>query len=213
MQKDMLWEEKRYPLSSSQMNIWNLEQAFRGTPMNNICETIRIRGNFDVAFVQSCLNLVLESDRTLRTELTIGEDGRLWQWEVPYACVQFPVLDFSMTNQEGILRWEESIAREVMPLLDTPLYQFMIIRIGEHEGEILVKTHHLISDGWSQVALINKIAVAYLNLIEGKAAGLEVTPSYRLHVEDEQKYLHSKMHSKDQEYWKEVLKMFPHRLH
>lgn len=206
VQKDMLWEEKRYPLSSSQMNIWNLEQAFRGTPMNNICETIRIRGNFDVAFVQSCLNLVLESDRTLRTELTIGEDGRLWQWEVPYACVQFPVLDFSMTNQEGILRWEESIAREVMPLLDTPLYQFMIIRIGEHEGEILVKTHHLISDGWSQVALINKIAVAYLNLIEGKAAGLEVTPSYRLHVEDEQKYLHSKMHSKDQEYWKEVLK-------
>ena len=174
--------------------------------MNNICETIRIRGNFDVAFVQNCLNLVLESDRTLRTELTIGEDGELWQWEVPYAQTQFPVLDFSMTNQEGILRWEESIAREVMPLLDSPLYQFMIIRIGEHEGEILVKTHHLISDGWSQVALINKIAMAYLNLIEGKDAGLEITPSYRLHVEDEQKYLLSKMHGRDQGYWKEVLK-------
>ena len=37
---------------------------------------------------------------------------------------------------------------------DCPLYAFWILRWGEHEGGVLVKTHHLISDGWSEVDLI-----------------------------------------------------------
>lgn len=205
VQKGRLWEEERYPLSSSQKNIWNLEQAYKGTPMNNICETIRIRGNFDVALIQTCLNLVLKYDGTLRTRIALDEAGQVWQWETPYEKAQFPVLDFSMTDQDGVLRWEESMARAAMPLLEAPLYEFVIIRIGEHEGELLIKTHHLISDGWSQVALINKIAKTYLNLIEGRDGGLTMAPSYRLHVQEEEKYLSSRMHKKDQDYWRQAL--------
>ena len=194
-----------FPLSSSQMNIWNLEQAFGSTPMNNICETIRIRGTFDISAISRCLNLVLESDPSLRIQITVDASGIPMQYELPYEKTNFTVLDFSMTNEEGLVRWEESITREVMPVVERPLYQFVIIRIGEHEGEILVKTHHLISDGWSQVALINKIAVTYLDLISGSDVSLEVAPSYRLHVEDEQKYSTSRMYEKDKRYWNEIL--------
>ncbi len=207
--RENIYKNNWYPLSSSQMNIWNLEQAFKGTPMNNICETIRIRGTFDAETAARCLNLVLESDSSLRTRIFLDADKTPVQYETAYAPEQFPVLDFSLTNQEGMRRWEKSITREVMPVLDAPLYQFIIIRIGEHEGEILVKTHHLISDGWSQVALINKIAVTYLDLLEGKEVHLESAPSYRLHVEAEQKYLTSKLYEKDMAYWRELLKNVP----
>lgn len=206
VREELLQKEGRYPLSSSQKNIWNLERAYKGTPMNNICETFHIKGAFDVVLLQKCLNLVVESDPTLRTRITLDPQGEPWQYETAYQRMQFPVLDFSMTNQDGILHWEESVAREVMPLVEEPLFRFVIVRIGEHEGEVLIKTHHLISDGWSLVALINKIAVAYLNLLEGNAPKMEISPSYRLHVEDEAKYLCSKMHDKDTDYWRETLR-------
>ncbi len=211
VREELLQKEGRYPLSSSQKNIWNLERAYKGTPMNNICETFHIKGAFDVVLLQKCLNLVVESDPTLRTRITLDPQGEPWQYETAYQRMQFPVLDFSMTNQDGILHWEESVAREVMPLVEEPLFRFVIVRIGEHEGEVLIKTHHLISDGWSLVALINKIAVAYLNLLEGNAPKMEISPSYRLHVEDEAKYLCSKMHDKDTDYWRETLRV-PERL-
>ncbi|HIQ98602.1 MAG TPA: amino acid adenylation domain-containing protein [Candidatus Scybalocola faecavium] len=206
MHKELIREEEGFPLSASQKNIWNLEKAYKGTPMNNICETFHIRGTFNVACLQECLNLVAESDPALRTRIITDAQGEPWQYEVPWQRIQFPVLDFSATNQEGILHWEKSVAREVMPLTDSPLFQFVIVKIGEHEGEVLIKTHHLISDGWSLVALINKIAVAYLELLEGKTPQIEPSPSYRLHVEDEEKYLHSKIHDRDVDYWKRILK-------
>ena len=37
-----------FPLSLSQLNIWNLEQALTGTSVNNISTTVRIRGKVDL---------------------------------------------------------------------------------------------------------------------------------------------------------------------
>lgn len=199
-----------YPLSNSQLNIWRLEQSFQGTSINNICETIRIQGTFDIALVQKCLNTVLESDCTLRTRITLDENQHPVQYETTYHPVSFPVFDFSTTNRNGLWHWEDSITREVMPVLNAPLFYFAIVKIGEHEGGILVKTHHLISDGWSQVSLINRIAQTYLALLNGEESKLKPAPSYRIHVEEEQAYLASRAYRKDEAFWKKILKEIPY---
>ncbi len=198
-----------YPLSNSQLNIWALEQSFHGTSMNNICETIRIRGTFDIALLQECLNLVLQSDSSLRIQITLNDNHIPMQYEQEYREQQFPVFDFSATNQTGIQHWESSITKEVMPVLNAPLFYFAILKIGEHEGGVLIKTHHLISDGWSQVALINRIAQTYLALLNGEAVTLDPTPSYRLHVEEEAKYHSSKTYLRDKKFWEETLQDLP----
>ncbi len=192
-----------YPLSNSQRNIWNLEQSFPGTSINNICETIRIRGNFDIALVQQCLNLILEADSSLRAQIFLDENGCPVQHQMEYEPCQFPVFDFSSTDEDGIRHWETSVTRKVMPLLNSPLFFFAVIRVGEHEGGILVKTHHLISDGWSQVSLINRIAQTYLALTGGTVPVLEPSPSYQQHVESEQAYLTSHAFEKDRAFWME----------
>ena len=40
-------DNKRFPLSLSQLNILNLEHALAGTSVNNISTTIRITGRVD----------------------------------------------------------------------------------------------------------------------------------------------------------------------
>lgn len=198
-----------YPLSASQLNIWRLEQALPGTSVNNICETIHINGIFDVVLLQKSLNLIVESDSSLRTRIKLDNDMLPVQYEVEYEKQHFAVLDFSTTNSEGLQRWEESITREVMPLINMPLFYFAVIKINEHEGGVFVKTHHLISDGWSQVSLINRIARTYLSLVSGENAECEALPSYRLHVDDENKYLDSKAYLRDINYWRDALKDMP----
>ena len=198
-------EMNLYPLSNSQKNIWALEQSFHGASINNICETIRIKGTFDVALVQKSLNLILEQDASLRTRIILGEGKQPVQYEAPFEPEQFPVFDFSTTSEDGIRHWEESITREVMFLIESPLYYFAVIRVGEHEGGVLLKTHHIISDGWSLVALINRFAETYLALVDRREVTLEPSPSYRLHVEEEQKYLSSKACGRDRAFWEEAM--------
>ena len=45
-------ETETFALSLSQQNIWNLEQAYPGTSINNISTTIRIQGRIDFNALQ-----------------------------------------------------------------------------------------------------------------------------------------------------------------
>ena len=61
-----------------------------------------------------------------------------------------------------------------------------------------MKMHHIISDGWAQLMVCNRIAQTYLNLLDGKPAGLEKSPSYELHIKEEQNYLSSRAYREGQ---------------
>ncbi|MHB1314157.1 MAG: non-ribosomal peptide synthetase [Christensenellales bacterium] len=191
-----------YPLSNSQMNIWKLEQSLKGTAVNNICETVRIKGRVDIAIIQQCLNLVVQTDPSLRTRL-IKEDERPMQYYAPYSPQQYPVYDFSSTNHQGVAFWERAVAQETMQLLDSPLYYFAILKLSENEGGVLIKTHHIISDGWSQVILINRFGETYLRLLTGQEHDLSPLPAYFTHIEKEQKYLTSSAFERDKKFWDE----------
>lgn len=189
------------------MNIWNAEKAFSGTSINTICATIRIMGAIDIAALQKSLDAVVKSDEQLRARITVV-NGKPCQYIAPYEHSLFPVFDFTKTDSMGLSHWEDTVAREAMRLIDAPLYDFRIFRQNESEGGIVVKTHHIISDGWSQMLASNRIAETYLALISGREAQVEVGPSYRLHVEKEEKYLSSNAHEKDVAFWKERLGAF-----
>ena len=197
-------EEDLFPLSRSQRNIWDLEQTFPGTSMNNISATIRIRGRIDISVLQTALNTVLAADDSLRARITLRGKTPL-QYHAPFSALNCPVLDFSLTNQEGIEHWETAVTREAVPLLDSPLCHFYLFRDGENSGGMLVKTHHIVSDGWSQLLLCNRIAQTYLSLLRGQAVPLDACPDYRVHVEEEEAYLTSRTFQKDLDYWTRTL--------
>ena len=197
-------QRELFPLSLSQLNIWNLERAFPGTSINNISTTVRIRGHLDMPLLQESIQRILACDASLRTRLSVV-DGQVMQYHVPYEREEFPVYDFCNTSTAGFENWENSVTRERMPLEEMPLYRFVLFRDGERSGGVLVKLHHIISDGWSQISICNKIAQTYLDLIGNKEPALEPTPDYQLHVAEEQAYLQSRAYSKDEQYWRDQI--------
>ncbi len=202
MEKEV--RERRFALSLSQHNIWDLECMLPGTSVNNISTTIRIQGRVDMVALQESIYRVLESDASLRTRLAV-EDGVPVQYHAPFFKEDFPVYDFSGTGGQGLESWEQAVTREVIPLTGGPLYRFILFRTGENSGGVLVKIHHIISDGWSQVMVCNKIGQTYLELLAGKDPVLPEAPDYALHVEEEQEYLASKAYGRDERYWKGIL--------
>jgi amino acid adenylation domain-containing protein/thioester reductase-like protein len=194
-----------FPLSLSQQNIWNLECSLQGTSVNNLSATIQIEGRVDFVLLQESIQLVLEADDSLRTRIITGEDGSPVQYHAPFRKEEFPVYDLTHTSSEGIGSWETAMTREPIPLNGGPLYRFVLFRAGENAGGVLVKIHHIISDGWAQLMVCNKIAQTYLNLLGGKPAGLEKSPDYRLHIKEENDYLSSRAYEKDKAYWTRIL--------
>ncbi|HHX14470.1 MAG TPA: amino acid adenylation domain-containing protein, partial [Clostridiales bacterium] len=193
-----------FPLSLNQHNIWDLECSFPGTSINCISTTIRIRGRVDFPLLQKAINLVLQSDDSLRARIVLSDDSPV-QYNAPYREEVFPVFDFSMTDEEGIRHWENTITRETLPLENEPLYRFILFRVDKQTAGIFIKMHHIISDGWTQVNLCNRIGQTYLDLLSGNAVSLEEAPVYRHYVEAEQDYLNSKAYDHDRVFWKETL--------
>ena len=193
-----------FPLSLSQQNILNLERAFPGTSINNISTTVHVNGRLDYLWLQESIHRILENDDSLRTQLTTV-DGELVQYHVPYDRIDFQVYDFCSTNSESIANWEIAVTREPLPLENSPLYRFVLFRDGENHGGVLVKLHHIIADGWSQISICNKIGRTYLELLTGKEVSLAPAPDYELHVLEEQRYLASKAFTRDERYWKKML--------
>lgn len=193
-----------FPLSLNQRNIWNLEQMYSGTPMNHISTTIRIEGRIDMKLLEKSIQLVLEADATLRTRIA-QRDGEPMCYQVPFEKEKFLIYDFSNTNRDGIQNWEYAVAREAMQILDAPLYRFELFRTGDTSGGVLVKLHHLISDGWSQLLVCKRISELYLSLLAGKEPEIEEIPNYNRYVLAEETYLSSRAYNKDREYWTEML--------
>ena len=190
-----------FPLSLSQLNILNLERTLQGTSVNNISTTIRINGCVDFALLQNSINLVIESDPSLRIQL-VNNDGVMMQHSVPFVREEFPVYDFSNMSREGIGNWEIAITREIIPLENGPLYRFILFRDSERNGGILVKLHHIIADGWSQIMICNK---TYLELLSHKEPSLEMAPDYQIHIQEENDYISSKAFERDEKYWKSIV--------
>ena len=154
--------------------------------------------------MQDSINLVLEKDSSLRTRMTV-KGGEVVQYHAPFEREEFPVYDFGNTSKEGIENWETAVTREPIRLEESPLYRFVLFRDGESSGGLLIKLHHIIADGWSQILLCNRIGQTYLELLEGKEPTLTEAPDYELHVQEEQEYLASKAFARDERYWKEIL--------
>lgn len=193
-----------FPLSLSQQNIWDVERSCPDTSINNICTTLQIRGQVDFSALQHSVNYILDRDSSLRTRITLSDQIPM-QYQAPFQREPIPIYDFSQSSLEGLESWEEAFTREVMPLLDSPLYRFVLLRTGENSGGLVIKMHHLISDGWTQVLLCNRIGQVYQDLLAGKQPSLDPIPSYQAHVEEELRYLSSPSYSKDQSYWAQAM--------
>jgi len=85
-----------------------------------------------------------------------------------------------------------------------PLFRLMILHLGFEMRQVVLTIHHLISDGWSRVILLNELFTFYDSLSRAGTIDLPAAPPYRNYIA----WLQQQDMEKAESFWRSVLKGF-----
>jgi hypothetical protein len=201
-------KQKHYALTHPQQRIWFTEKLHPGTGMWNNAGTLKIKGKLDYALLERAVNVFLRDNESARLRVGV-EDGVPYQYVADYEYYKIDCLDFTDRGVKNLYKWDSMQTQAPMPLIDSNLYYFAMIKLSENEGWLYVKFHHIISDGLAIIDFGNQVMENYQSLLSGKECPEFKLRSYLDYIRDEQEYLKSKRFEYDQQYWLKRFKELP----
>ena len=170
--------DRGLPLSFAQQRIWFIDQLDPLSALYNVAVALRLNGELNRPALESALHSLVERHEILRTVYRLENDRAaqfvLQEWSIPVAIRA--VLD----NQEAARVLQEESARPFRLDQDLLLRAVLLV-LGPNEHVLLLSTHHIATDGWSNGILKNDLMVFYNAAVQGEAAAL---PELRIQYAD-----------------------------
>jgi len=164
-----------FPLSHAQTQLWMLNQILFSTPLLNICDARRIRGNLDVRLVRESLRMLIQRHEALRTQFA-EDDGRPAQIIAQSIELDMPVVELcelpDAQKETEAFRMAADEADVPFDLARGPLLRAKLFRLAPDDHLLLVTMHHIISDQWSMQLFRHEWALIYGALSRGVAPSL-----------------------------------------
>lgn len=205
-------ERTLFPLSHPQKRVWLTEKTFLATPYFNIAFRVKLPYDPRTPILEEAVNLVLQQNDSLRLrflEDTPGSAGEPCQYVAGFERYALRELRFSGDDAQALSdAWVQAKTRELFDLVDQPLYDFTLIHTPG-KASLLLKVHHLVSDGGSILLMINDINEYYNRLDQGGAVDPDPRPSYLEFIELENDYLRSEAAQADRKFWVERFSPLP----
>ncbi|HEY6801976.1 MAG TPA: amino acid adenylation domain-containing protein [Pyrinomonadaceae bacterium] len=165
------------PLSFAQQRLWFLGQLEPELVAYNVSEAVRLTGKLDVAALRWSFNEIVRRHESLRTSFAVV-DGQPVQQIAPSLELTIPLVDLGHSPDAGAeaLRLSREETERPFDLVHGPLIRVELLRLREDEHVIIVTTHHLISDGWSQGVLKTELGVLYAARVMNQPSPLAELP-------------------------------------
>jgi mycobactin peptide synthetase MbtE len=159
-----------YDLSYSQTSIWLFEQTERESAAFNIPAAFFLYGKLDVNDLQKACNQLIERHESLRTTFTLAEGKPVQQiHDTIEFTIEYIKDEIAETETEfDIARYFEPAAGKPFDIEKGPLLRALLVETGSDKHLLLFTIHHIISDGWSIMVLINEITALYNAIRAGK---------------------------------------------
>ncbi|MDW6055829.1 lichenysin non-ribosomal peptide synthetase LicA [Bacillus paralicheniformis] len=201
-----------YPLTHAQRRIWYTEKFYPGTSVSNLSGFGKLKSasGIDSGLLTEAIRQFVRTNETMRFRLLFEGGDEPKQYIAEDERFRIEYFDASeIGGADGVLKWGQAEARRPLPLYESPLFKFAVVRISEEESWFFAKVHHIISDGISMTILGNRITDIYLKLAKGET-GLEPVQSlFTEHIQSELEYENSKRFQKDKAYWNAQYEVIP----
>jgi len=201
--------DKELPLSFGQQRLWFLHQLEPDSPVYNQSKALRLRGRLNRDALQKALDSVIVRHEVLRTTFSSFE-GKPKQVIHAPGNVEFSVIDLPGTlieqQQEALDRLMNEITRRPFDLeKDWPL-RTALIRLANDEHVLLLVTHHIASDGWSNEIMFRELSALYDAYCHGDDSPLKDLPiQYADYAVWQKGLLESEVVKQQLSYWKKHL--------
>jgi amino acid adenylation domain-containing protein len=197
------------PLSYAQERMWFLDQLVPGNPAYNRPTGYRLHGPLDAAVLERCLGEIVERHEVLRTTFS-SRDGLPFQVVSRDPSLSFEIVD--LKELPGARRRMESErlaaaeAQRPFDLAKGPLLRATLIALHETEHILLLVTHHIVFDGWSEAIFLRELTTLYEAFARGEPSPLPALPTqYVDYAVWHRRRLHGGIFADQLSYWKRQL--------
>ncbi len=197
------------PLSYAQERMWFLDQLDPGNPAYNRPTGYRLHGPLDAAVLERCLGEIVERHEVLRTTFS-SRDGLPFQVVSRDPSLSFEIVD--LKELPGARRRMESErlaaaeAQRPFDLAKGPLLRATLIALHETEHILLLVTHHIVFDGWSEAIFLRELTTLYEAFARGEPSPLPALPTqYVDYTVWQRRRLHGRIFEDQLSYWKRQL--------
>ena len=160
------------PLSYMQQRLWFLDQLdAQASRAYHIGATLRLQGALDVAALRKALDRIVCRHEALRTVFRSEGERAAVQVIVPEAPFELLERDFSALGSE---ERERQLGREIraeagrsFDLSRGPLIRGRLLKQAADDHVLLLRMHHIVSDGWSVGVLVKELSALYAAYRQG----------------------------------------------
>jgi len=152
-----------YELSFSQKSIWMFDQAGKDQAAYNIPAAFYLYGNLDVSALEQAFKMVIDRHESLRTNFvyTNGRPMQKVHEHIDFSIKRIKNYVHSNEEEFDIAKYFEQELSKPFILEEGPLFSVSLLQTAPDKHLLLFNIHHIISDGWSIMVLVNEITALY----------------------------------------------------
>ena len=199
-------QKNLYSLTNPQKSIWQTEQFYKGTSIENISGTATILEKVDFKKFEKAINLFIEKNDSFRLKFIL-ENNEVKQYVEDFSYFSFEKI--LVSSNLDVKKIEKELSNFVFNTLDSFLFKFKFFEFPDGHGGFVICMHHLISDAWTSGIVISEIINIYDALINGEEISLEKAPSYLDYINSEKEYINSEKFEKDKNFWNTLFENVP----
>ncbi len=198
-----------YPLSSSEEQLWFLNQLAPGSPVYNVVDVIPLGEKYDALALQRTVQELVRRHEILRTEFTYVNEQPM-QNVLPDAEITLAELDLTaLPSAEQEREWARVVrehGRKPFDLSHVPLFRGTVVHHPSGEHRLLLAIHHIIADEWAMEVLHKDIGRIYQAFLAGRPSPLaDLAIQYADFAVWQRDWFQGAVVEKQLAYWKEEL--------
>ncbi len=195
--------DRGLPLSFAQQRLWFIDQLDPLSPLYNVAIAMRLTGELNSQALGSALHALVERHEILRTVYRLENDRAaqfvLQDWSVPLT-----VRGLEDGEEAGSLLQAES--ERPFRLDQDLLLRAFLLQIKPDEHVLLLTTHHIATDGWSNGILKNDLMTFYNAAVQGEPASLsDLRVQYADYAVWQRNWLQGEVLRNQLDYWRKQL--------
>ena len=170
------------PLSYMQQRLWFVDQlSAQASRAYHLGVTLRLEGKLDIGALRGALDRIVSRHEVLRSVFRRQGDSAV-QVIVPESQGAFSLVERDLSALGGEER-QSQLAVEIQEEADTsfdlsrgPLIRGRLLKQAVDDHVLLLRMHHIVSDGWSVGVLLRELSELYGSGVEGRASVLSNLP-------------------------------------
>ena len=195
-------------LSFQQQRIYVLSSLDPTRYSYHIVEVARLSGPLDLDALEASIAMICERHEVLRSTFLerLGEPVQT----VGTALPRLERLNLGRCAKSrrvaAIRRQARELLRQPFDIEREPPLRAHLLRLDEDDHALVIKVHHLITDGWSQRLLWKELEVLYAARVNGASSGLPDLPiQYVNFAEWQRAWLRTRAAEEQLSYWRAQL--------